>query len=79
MIHQRPTLPYADNALEPFISAETLAFHAGKHHQTYVDNLNRLIQNTEFSDRDLETIIRTSNGGIFNNSAQIWNHTFYFE
>ncbi len=79
MIHTRPNLPYALTALAPYISAETLEFHSGKHHQTYVDNLNKLIVGTPHEDQDLETIIKTSSGGIFNNAAQVWNHTFYFE
>jgi Fe-Mn family superoxide dismutase len=73
-----PALPYARTALEPHISSETLDFHYGKHHQTYVDNLNKMIPGTEFADADLETIIRKSQGGMFNNAAQIWNHTFYW-
>jgi superoxide dismutase, Fe-Mn family len=79
MIHTRPPLPYALDALAPYISAETLEFHSGKHHQTYVDNLNKLVGGTEFEDKSLEDIIKTSSGGIFNNAAQIWNHTFYFD
>jgi superoxide dismutase, Fe-Mn family len=78
MQHTLPDLPYAQNALEPHISAETIAFHYGKHHQTYVTNLNKLIKNTEFEDASLEDIIKKSSGGIFNNAAQIWNHTFYW-
>lgn len=74
-----PILPYAPNALEPIISENTINFHYGKHHQTYIHNLNKLIVGTEFENADLETIIRNSNGAIFNNAAQIWNHTFYFE
>ena len=73
-----PALPYARDALQPHISSETLDFHYGKHHQTYVDNLNKLIVGTEFADADLETIIKKSQGGMFNNAAQIWNHTFYW-
>jgi len=73
-----PALPYARNALEPHISSETLDFHYGKHHQAYVDNLNKMIPGTEFADADLETIIRKSQGGMFNNAAQVWNHTFYW-
>jgi Fe-Mn family superoxide dismutase len=79
MIHTRPNLPYGIDALAPYISAETLEFHSGKHHQAYVDNLNKLIVGTPHEEQDLETIIRTSTGPIFNNAAQIWNHTFYFE
>jgi Fe-Mn family superoxide dismutase len=73
-----PELPYAQNALEPHISAETLGFHYGKHHQAYVTNLNKLIDGTEFADKSLEAIIKTSSAGIFNNAAQVWNHTFYW-
>jgi Fe-Mn family superoxide dismutase len=75
----RPSLPYANDALAPYISAETLEFHAGKHHQTYVDNLNKLVAWTEFENQSLEDVIKNSTGGIFNNAAQIWNHTFYFD
>jgi len=73
-----PALPYARDALQPHISSETLDFHYGKHHQTYVDNLNKMIVGTEFADADLETIVKKSQGGMFNNAAQIWNHTFYW-
>jgi Fe-Mn family superoxide dismutase len=76
--HQLPELPYAQNALEPHISAETLEYHYGKHHQTYVTNLNNLIKDTEFADASLEDIILKSSGGLFNNAAQVWNHTFYW-
>lgn len=78
MQHTLPDLPYANNALEPYISAETIAFHYGKHHQTYVTNLNKLIVGTEFEQASLEEIVKKSSGGIFNNAAQIWNHTFYW-
>ncbi len=78
MIHELPPLPYAIDALAPHISAETLEFHHGKHHKTYVDNLNKLIPGTEFENLSLEDIVRKSSGGIFNNAAQIWNHTFYW-
>ncbi len=71
-------LPYDLNALEPHISKETLEYHHGKHHKAYVDNLNKLIIGTEFEKMSLEDIIRKASGGIFNNAAQIWNHTFYF-
>ena len=74
-----PELPYAANALEPYLSARTLEFHHGKHHQAYVNNVNNLIKGTEFENADLETIIRRAEGGIFNNGAQVYNHTFYFE
>ncbi len=73
-----PALPYERNALEPYISEETLNYHYGKHHQTYVTNLNNLVPGTEFEGKSLEEIIRTSSGGIFNNAAQVWNHTFYW-
>ena len=73
-----PELPYAQNALEPIISEKTIGFHYGKHHQTYVNNLNGLVEGTEFANYDLETIVKKSDGPIFNNAAQIWNHTFYF-
>lgn len=73
-----PDLPYAHNALAPIISEETISYHYGKHHQTYVNNLNGLVPGTEFENADLETIVRKSEGPIFNNAAQIWNHTFYF-
>lgn len=72
-----PALPYAKDALVPHISEETLEFHYGKHHQTYVTNLNNLIAGTSFEDASLETIVTRSEGGMFNNAAQIWNHTFY--
>jgi Fe-Mn family superoxide dismutase len=78
MAFELPPLPYEKNALEPHISAETLEFHYGKHHQTYVTNLNNLVKGTEFEGKSLEDIIKTSSGGIFNNAAQIWNHTFYW-
>jgi Fe-Mn family superoxide dismutase len=78
MVHELPKLPYAMNALQPHISAETLEYHYGKHHQTYVTNLNNLIKGTEFEPLSLEDIIRKSSGGIFNNAAQVWNHTFYW-
>jgi Fe-Mn family superoxide dismutase len=73
-----PALPYARDALQPHISSETLDFHYGKHHQAYVDNLNKLIVGTEFADADLETIVKKAQGGMFNNAAQVWNHTFYW-
>ena len=78
MAHTLPALPYELNALEPHISKETLEFHYGKHHQTYVTNLNNLIKGTEFADMSLEDIVKKSAGGIFNNAAQIWNHSFYW-
>jgi Fe-Mn family superoxide dismutase len=73
-----PKLPYAMDALEPIISKETLEYHYGKHHKAYVDNLNKLIPGTEFENMPLEEIILKSSGGIFNNAAQVWNHTFYW-
>ena len=76
MEHTLPVLPYAKNALAPHISEETLDFHYGKHHQAYVTNLNNLIKGTEFENLSLEEIIKKSSAGIYNNSAQIWNHTF---
>ncbi len=78
MKHELPELPYPKKALEPHISETTLEYHHGKHHQKYVDNLNDLIQGTEFEDADLEEIIKKADGGIFNNGAQVWNHTFYW-
>jgi len=79
MVHELPDLPYAKNALEPHISAETLEYHHDKHHAAYVANLNKLIPGTEFEDMALEDIIvKAPPGGIFNNGAQVWNHTFYF-
>jgi len=73
-----PQLPYAPNALEPVITEKTINFHYGKHHQTYVNNLNGLIKGTPLENEDLETIIKKSEGATFNNAAQVWNHTFYF-
>jgi len=78
MKYELPKLPYDVNALEPVISARTIDFHHGKHHQAYVTNLNNLIPGTQFETMSLEEIVRKSDGGIFNNAAQIWNHTFYF-
>jgi superoxide dismutase, Fe-Mn family len=78
MEHKLPELPYAKNALAPIISEETLEFHYGKHHQAYVTNLNNLIKGGEFENASLEDIIKKSTGGIFNNAAQVWNHTFYW-
>ena len=78
MAHELPPLPYAQNALEPVISKETLDFHHGKHHNTYVTKLNGLIAGTPFESMSLEAIIMQAEGGIFNNAAQIWNHTFYW-
>lgn len=78
MAIELPALPYEMDALAPHISRETLEYHYGKHHKAYVDNLNNLITNTEFAGKSLEHIIMHSSGGIFNNAAQIWNHTFYW-
>ena len=78
MKYELPKLPNDVNALEPVISARTIEFHHGKHHQAYVTNLNNLIPGTQFETMSLEDIVRKSDGGIFNNAAQIWNHTFYF-
>lgn len=79
MAFELPPLPYAKDALVPHISAETLEYHHDKHHNTYVVNLNNLVPGTEFEGKTLEEIIKTSSGGIFNNAAQVWNHTFYWE
>ena len=78
MEHKLPELPYSKDALSPHISAETLEFHYGKHHNAYVTKLNELIKGTEFAELSLEQIIKKSSGGIFNNAAQVWNHTFYW-
>lgn len=78
MEHKLPKLPFGEDALEPVISKETIEYHYGKHHQTYVTNLNNLIVGTEFADMELEDIIKKSSGGIFNNAAQVYNHTFYW-
>ena len=78
MEHKLPELPYALDALAPTISKETLEFHYGKHHQTYVTNLNNLIKGTEFENASLEEIVKKSSGGIYNNAAQVWNHIFYW-
>jgi len=78
MTHVLPALPYAADALAPVISAETIDFHYGKHHQAYVTNLNNLVPGTEFENASLEDIVMKSSGGIFNNAAQVWNHTFYW-
>ena len=78
MSYSLPKLPYAANALEPVISENTINFHYGKHHQAYVNNLNGLIAGTAFENASLEEIIKKADGGIFNNGAQVWNHTFYF-
>ena len=78
MEHTLPALPYAMDALAPHISKETFEFHYGKHHQAYVTNLNNLIKGTEFENASLEDIVRKSRGGVFNNAAQVWNHTFFW-
>ena len=78
MAFELPALPYDRDALEPHISKETLDFHYGKHHNTYVVKLNGLIEGTELEGKSLQDIIKTSEGGIFNNAAQVWNHTFYW-
>lgn len=79
MTHKMPELHYAKNALEPYISTETIEYHYGKHLQTYVDNLNKLVPGTEYENATLEEIIKKADGPIFNNAAQTWNHTFYFD
>ena len=78
MTFELPALPYEKDALAPHISAETIEYHYGKHHQTYVTNLNNLVPGTEFEGLSLEEIVKKSTGGIFNNAAQVWNHTFYW-
>ena len=78
MTFELPALPYAKDALAPHISVETIEYHYGKHHQTYVTNLNNLVPGTEFEGLSLEEIVLKSSGGIFNNAAQVWNHTFYW-
>jgi Fe-Mn family superoxide dismutase len=78
MAFELPALPYAQNALEPHISAETLEYHYGKHHKSYVDKLNGLVEGTDMQSASLEDVIRASEGGMFNNAAQVWNHSFYW-
>ena len=78
MSFELPKLPYALDALQPYISKQTLEFHYGKHHQAYINNLNNLIPGSKFENATLEQIILEADGGIFNNGAQVWNHTFYF-
>ncbi|HEY4556104.1 MAG TPA: Fe-Mn family superoxide dismutase [Lysobacter sp.] len=78
MAFELPPLPYDRTALEPHISGETLDYHHGKHHKTYVDNLNKMVEGTEFASMDLVEVIRKSQGGMFNNAAQVWNHTFFW-
>ena len=77
-LYSQPALPYANDALAPVISAETIDYHYGKHEKAYIDNLNKLIAGTEYEDMALEDIIRKSEGGLFNNASQAWNHIFYF-
>ena len=77
-LHELPELPYPRNALEPHLSQETLDFHYGKHHATYVKKLNNLIKDTEWADKSLEELIHDAEGGIYNNASQVWNHTFYW-
>jgi len=78
MPHKLPDLPFGPNDLEPFISAETLEYHHGKHHKAYVDNLNKMTAGTPQESASLEELIKTAEGGVFNNAAQVWNHTFYW-
>lgn len=78
MAFELPALPYEKNALEPHISAETLEYHYGKHHATYVTKLNGLVEGTDLAEKSLEEIVKSSEGGVFNNAAQVWNHTFYW-
>ena len=78
MTFELPALPYAANALEPHISEETIGYHYGKHHQAYVNNLNNLTKGTPFAEMSLEDVVRKSEGGMFNNAAQVFNHTFYW-
>jgi Fe-Mn family superoxide dismutase len=78
MEHTLPPLPYPMDGLQPHISKETLEYHYGKHHQAYVTNLNNLIKGTEYESASLEDIIKKASGGVFNNAAQVWNHTFYW-
>ena len=78
MAFELPALPYSENALEPHMSANTFSFHYAKHHQAYVTNLNNLIEGTDFAGKSLEDVIKGSDGGVFNNAAQVWNHTFFW-
>jgi len=78
MAFELPALPYAENALAPHMSAETLEYHYGKHHKTYVDNLNKAVDGTPDADASLESIIMKAEGPLFNNAAQVWNHTFFW-
>src|SRR5277367_5596630 len=78
MAFELPPLPYAQDALAPHISAETLEYHYGKHHQTYVTNLNKMTEGTDLADKTLEEVIASAEGPVFNNAAQVWNHSFYW-
>ena len=78
MEHKLPVLPYTIDALNPYISTETMEYHYGKHHQTYITNMNNQIKGTEYENMSLENIVKNSSGGLFNNAAQTWNHTFYW-
>lgn len=78
MSFELPALPFDKKSLSPYISEETIEFHYGRHHQTYVNNLNQLVIGTEFAEKSLDEIVKSSSGAIFNNAAQIWNHTFYW-
>ena len=78
MAFELPPLPYAQDALQPHISAETIEFHYGKHHKSYVDKLNGLAEGTDLANKTLEEVVKSSDGGVFNNAAQIWNHSFYW-
>lgn len=79
MTFKLPPLPFAENELAPFVSKETIEYHYGKHHKNYVDTLNKLILGTEFAEKNLEDIIKSSSGPIFNNAGQVWNHNFYWQ
>ncbi len=79
MIHSVPELPYSQDALAPVISAETIEYHYGKHFQTYVDNLNKMIEGSPYEDMEIEDIVMKAGGAVFNNAAQAWNHNFYFQ
>lgn len=78
MLYSLPSLPYSSDALAPIISKETIDFHYGKHEQMYIENLNKLITGTKYEDMELEDVIKSSNGALFNNASQAWNHIFYF-
>lgn len=78
MAFELPTLPYSTDALMPHMSPETFQYHYGKHHKAYVDNLNKMVPGTEFEKMSLEDIIKKSSGPVFNNAAQVWNHTFFW-